>query len=142
MDYYHVIKTIHIVSVMSWMAGLLYLPRIFVYHSSLLFKSESSELFKIMEFRLLSFIMTPAMIFAWGSGLILAYEAAFLKSGWFHWKLFFVFLLSGLHGALARFYREFSLDAPRRDSGFFRILNEVPTVLMILIVALVVAKGF
>ena len=142
MNFYNITKIVHIVSVISWMAGLLYLPRLFVYHSSLILNSDNSDLFKIMEFKLFRFVMTPAMIFAWISGLILAHEAAFFRSGWFHWKLFFVVFLSFIHGALAKFYREFASDAPRRNPRFFRILNEVPTVLMVLIVGLVVSKGF
>ena len=138
--FYDVIKIIHILSVISWMAGILYLPRIFVYHCGVGKNSESSKLFKIMERRLLRYIMTPAMIVAWISGFIMAYSAGYFLSLWLHWKIIFVVLLSGVHGVLARFVREFGLDERRRSHLFFRVLNEVPTLLLVFIVALVVLK--
>ena len=138
--FYDVIKIIHILSVISWMAGILYLPRIFVYHCGVGKNSESSELFKIMERRLLRYIMTPAMIVAWISGLIMAYSAGYFLSLWLHWKIIFVLGLSGVHAVLARFVREFASDVNHRSQLFFRVLNEAPTLLMVFIVALVVLK--
>ena len=140
MMFYDVIKIIHILGVISWMAGILYLPRIFVYHCGVEKSSESSELFKIMERRLLRYIMTPAMIVVWVSGLVLGYSAGYVLSLWLLVKIVFVLGLSGVHGVLARFVREFASDRRRRSHVFFRVLNEVPTLLLVFIVALVVLK--
>ena len=138
--FYDIVKIVHILSFISWMAGMLYLPRIFVYHCNVENGSESSELFKIMERRLLKYIMTPAMLFVWASGLTLAYNAGYFVSYWLHWKIAFVLALSIVHGVLTWFVWEFASDAGRRSQLFFRVLNEVPTLLMVVIVALVVLK--
>jgi putative membrane protein len=139
---YEWIKALHILAVISWMAGLLYLPRLFVYHANVAAGSESSKTFKIMERRLLKAIMTPAMIVAWVTGLYIAYLAGFFRSGWFHGKLLLVLLMSAAHGLLAMHVKRFARDENRKTSRYFRVLNEVPTLLMIGIVILVIVKPF
>ena len=139
---YDWIKAIHIMAVISWMAGMLYLPRLFVYHCDAAPGSELSETFKVMEHRLLRVIMNPAMIFAWILGLWMAWKAGWFSAGWFHAKLFLVFVLSGVHGHLSASVRKFANDENTLTSRHWRILNEVPAVLMIAIVILVVVKPF
>ena len=139
---YLLVKTVHILAVISWMAGMLYLPRLFVYHADTPVGSPQAETFKIMERRLLRAIMTPAMIVAWAAGLWLVWEGGFLRSGWLHGKLALVILLSGVHGWLAGAVRRFARDTNTRPARFYRFMNEVPTLLMIGIVVLVVVKPF
>ncbi|WP_298357969.1 protoporphyrinogen oxidase HemJ [Rhodoblastus sp.] len=136
------IKALHVISIISWMAGMLYLPRLFVYHTDAAPKSDKSETFKIMERRLLFGIMTPAMVVAWLTGLSLATEAGFFRSPWFHAKLLFVSLMTLSHFMLAKYRRDFSLDLNARSSGFYRVINEIPTLLMIFVVVLVIVKPF
>lgn len=136
------LKAFHIIAVIAWMAALLYLPRLFVYHADAVVGSPTSETFKVMERRLLRYIMTPAMIVTWVIGLWLAYEAQFFKAGWLHGKLALVILMSGFHGALSKWTREFSQDRNTRSARFYRVMNEVPTLMMIIIVILVVVKPF
>lgn len=136
------IKSIHVIAIIAWMAALLYLPRLFVYHADAAVGSPSSETFKVMERRLLKYIMTPAMIATWLLGLWLAYEAQFFKAGWLHAKLVLVLVLSGFHGALSKWTREFAQDRNKRPAKFYRYMNEVPTLLMIAIVILVIVKPF
>lgn len=135
-------KVVHILAVISWMAGLLYLPRLYVYHSTAKRGSEISETFKIMENRLLRFIMNPAMIVAWGAGLYLAISQSLFSEHWFHGKFLLVILMSVVHMMLAKYRREFAEDRSERSAKFFRIINEVPTVFMILIVILVIIRPF
>lgn len=139
---YEWIKALHVLAVISWMAGMLYLPRLFVYHAGTAPGSETSETFKVMERRLSRAIMTPAMIVAWLSGLWLAWQAGFFRSGWMHGKLTLVFLMSGVHGALMGRLRAFAEDRNVKSAAYFRVMNEVPTVLMIAIVILVIVKPF
>lgn len=136
------LKALHIISVIAWMAAMFYLPRLFVYHAETVPGTRQSETFKVMERRLLKAIMTPAMISSWIFGLWVAYEGGFFSSGWLHAKLMLVFVMSGLHGYLARCVRQFAADANTHSSRHYRIVNEVPTVLMVLIVILVVIKPF
>jgi putative membrane protein len=136
------VKIIHVLSIISWMAGLLYLPRLFVYHSDSPIGSPSSETFKIMERRLFVAIMSPAMIVAWVSGLMLAFEAGYFRDGWFHGKLTAVVALTATHLYLGQFVRRFQTDQRSKSPRFFRVLNELPTMLMIVIVVLVLAKPF
>jgi putative membrane protein len=138
------IKAFHIIAVIAWMAGLLYLPRLFVYHASSRIGSEQSETFKVMERRLLRFITTPAMLAAWAFGLILAFSGLidWSKDEWFHAKLALVVLLSAYNGLLAMWTKDFALDRNTRPARFYRIANEVPTLLMIGIVILVVVRPF
>ena len=139
---YEWLKAFHIIAVIAWMAGMLYLPRLFVYHSAADVGSIQSETFKVMERRLLRAIMTPAMIATWLLGLWLAYQGGWFKAPWLHTKFLLVFLLSGVHGMLSRYVKDFAADKRRKSAKFFRIINEVPTVLMILIVILAVVKPF
>lgn len=136
------LKAFHVIAVIAWMAGMLYLPRLFVYHCEAEPGSKQSETFKVMERRLLHAIINPAMIAAWVLGLWLAWEGGFLKSGWLHGKLLLVLILSGLHGFLTRCVREFAADRNVRSQKFYRVLNEVPAVLMVGIVILVIVKPF
>jgi protoporphyrinogen IX oxidase len=138
------IKAFHIIAIIAWMAGLLYLPRLFVYHAESKTGSEQSETFKVMERRLLRYITTPAMLASWVLGLALAFSGVidWSKDGWFHAKLFLVLVLSAYHGLLAKWTKDFALDRNTRSPRFYRIANEVPTLLMILIVILVVVRPF
>jgi protoporphyrinogen IX oxidase len=136
------VKALHIISVIAWMAGMLYLPRLFVYHAEVPAGSPQSETFKVMERRLLKAIMTPAMIATWLFGLWLALEGGWFRSGWLHGKLALVIALSGLHGYLAATVRRFAGDVNTRNSRFYRVLNEIPTMIMVGIVILVVVKPF
>lgn len=147
MDYgslgYNLILSAHILAVISWMAGILYLPRLFVYHAGVKPGSETSETFKIMERRLLKAIMTPAMIASWIFGLWLAVAAEFFSTsgnGWLHIKLALVLGMSAVHGFLAKLVKDFAADRNTRPAVFFRFLNEVPTLLMVAIVILVIVK--
>jgi protoporphyrinogen IX oxidase len=135
-------KALHVVAVIAWMAGMLYLPRLFVYHCEAEPGSRQSETFKVMERRLLTVIINPAMITTWAVGLWLAYDGGWLWSGWFHGKLVLVIALSGLHGFYTGWVHAFAADANRHDQKFYRIINEVPTVLMNGIVVLVIVKPF
>jgi protoporphyrinogen IX oxidase len=143
-DAYPWIKSAHIVSVVAWMAGLLYLPRLFVYHAMAPVGSDRSETFKIMERRLLSGIMTPAMLATLGFGLVLAAtpDVVDWHRGWIWAKLGLVVGLIVYHGWLARWLRAFAVDRNRRSPRFFRAANELPTLVLIAIVALVVVKPF
>lgn len=136
------IKALHVIAVIAWMAALLYLPRLMVYHAMAEAGSAQSETFKVMERRLLKAIATPAMIVAWLAGLYLMWEGGWLAAGWFHAKLALVIAMSAVHGFQARWVKDFARDANTRPARFYRIANEVPTVLMIGIVILVVVKPF
>jgi putative membrane protein len=136
------IKAVHIMAVMSWMAGLFYLPRLFVYHADAEAGSELSETFKVMERRLLRAIMTPAMVVTWVLGLIMAYDGGFHLQHWFHAKFLMVLAMTGIHFFLAHCRAEFAQDANRHRAKFYRMLNEAPTLLMIGIVILVILKPF
>lgn len=138
------IKAFHVIAIIAWMAGLLYLPRLFVYHAQSKTGFEQSETFKVMERRLLRYITTPAMLASWVLGLALAFSGVidWSKDGWFHAKLFLVLLLSAYHGLLAKWTKDFALDRNTHSARFYRIANEVPTLLMILIVILVVVRPF
>lgn len=140
---YEWLRALHIIAIIAWMAGLLYLPRLYVYHAGAQTGSELSETFKVMERRLLRFIMNPAMIASWALGLLLLYaNPALLSEGWMHTKLLAVVLLSAAHGIMSKHRRLFEQDKNTKTDRFFRILNEVPTVLMILIVVMAVVQPF
>ncbi len=136
------LKAFHVIAVIAWMAGMLYLPRLFVYHSETQRGSIQSETFKIMERRLLKAIINPAMIATWVLGLILIWQGGWWRAGWLYGKLVLVLILSGLHGVYVRRLKEFAADRNTRPARYYRILNEVPTVLMIGIVILVIVKPF
>ena len=135
-------KVTHIIAIIAWMAGLLYLPRLFVYHSNAKPGSELSETFKIMERRLLKAIMTPAMILAWIAGLVLAIKIDAFETGWFHGKLLLVVALTISHFIMAGHVKRFARDENRHSGRFFRIFNEIPTLIMVGVVILVIVKPF
>jgi putative membrane protein len=139
---YEWLKAFHIIAIIAWMAGMLYLPRLFVYHCEADAGSRQSETFKVMERRLLRAIMNPAMIVTWLLGLWLAWRGNWFAAPWLHAKLALVIGMSGVHGMLSRYVKDFAADRNRKTQRFYRIINEVPTVLMILIVLLAVLKPF
>lgn len=141
-DLYPWLKALHVIAVISWMAGMLYLPRLFVYHCDAPVGSQQSETFKVMERRLLKAIINPAMTVAWIIGLWLAWYGFGFRGGWLHAKLALVVAMSALHGQLVRYVKDFAADKNTRSAKFYRIINEVPTVLMIGIVILVIVKPF
>jgi len=136
------VKSLHIIAVISWMAGLLYLPRLMVYHSETDAASELSQTFKIMERRLVKVIMNPAMVIVWVAGFTTGYLQDQLLETWFLLKMVLVIGLTIVHMMLVKYVREFAEDCSNRDARYFRIINEVPTVLMIIIVLLVILKPF
>jgi protoporphyrinogen IX oxidase len=136
------LKALHVIAIIAWMAGMLYLPRLFIYHCDAELGSKQSETFKLMEHRLLTVIMNPAMILSWVLGLWLAWDAGWYAYGWLQVKVGLVVMLSALHGFFVRWARDFGADANRNSQKFYRVINEVPTVLMIGIVLLAVVKPF
>jgi protoporphyrinogen IX oxidase len=141
-NFYPWLKALHVIAVMSWMAGMLYLPRLFVYHTDAEIGSVQSETFKVMERRLLRAIINPAMIFTWATGLWLAWRGFQFTGGWLHVKIALVIILSAAHGYFSASVRRFAEDANTKTARHWRIMNEVPTVLMIGIVILVIVKPF
>jgi len=139
---YDWLKAFHLIAVIAWMAGMLYLPRLFVYHCEAEPGSRQSETFKTMERRLLKAIINPAMVATWGLGLWLAWTGGWLTAGWLHAKLALVLILSGVHGLFARWVKDFAADRNRHSAAFYRIVNEVPTLLMVGIVILAIVKPF
>ena len=137
-------KAFHVISMVAWMAGTLYLPRLFVYHCEVAPGSAESERFKVMERRLFKQIINPAMIATWTFGIILVLTPGTMswRDGWWHVKLVCVLLLSGFHGAQSRWRKDFLEDRNRRPQRFYRIANEVPTVLMVVIIIMVVVRPF
>lgn len=138
------VKALHVISVIAWMAGLLYLPRLFVYHADAEIGSKQSETFKVMERRLLRAITTPAMIATWVFGLwmVIGFQAVSFTEGWVWVKAVLVIALSGYHGLLVRHWRAFAADRNDKPSRYFRMINEVPTLLMIGIVIAVIVRPF
>jgi putative membrane protein len=136
------IKAVHVIAIVAWMAGMLYLPRLFVYHADAPKGSEVSATFKVMERRLLKAIINPAMILVFLTGFALVYLTGDWREGWWQAKFALVLGLAGIHGYFARCVHTFAEDANERPPRFYRILNEVPTVLMVLIVVLAVVKPF
>lgn len=137
------IQAVHVIAVIAWMAGLLYLPRLYVYHCGVAAGSEASETFKVMERKLLRYIMNPSLIAVWLFGLaLIALNPGWLQDGWLHVKLLAVVLMSGAHGAMAKWRKDFEADRNARSAKFYRIVNEVPTVLLIVVVVMVVVKPF
>jgi protoporphyrinogen IX oxidase len=136
------LKTLHVIAVISWMAGLLYLPRLYVYHCQAEIGSKQWETFQVMEHRLLRYIMNPAMIVVWVTGPWLAWQTGMYRDGWLLAKFALVVALTVYHHALARWRQDFAAGRNPREACFYRLANEVPTVLMIGIVVLVVVKPF
>ncbi len=141
-NFYLWAKAVHVIAVISWMAGMLYLPRLFVYHSEVPVGSPQSETFKVMERRLLRAIINPAMIVTWAFGLWLAWKGFGFSGGWLHAKIALVLIMSGVHGYLSASVRRFAEDRNEKPARHWRIVNEVPTFLMIAIVILVIVKPF
>lgn len=144
MDYYSIAKALHIIAFTSWMAGMLYLPRLFVYHASVVKGSPESEIFKVMERRLLKAIMNPAMILTWALGIYMVVQSGYggpdNPAPWLHVKLLLVLIMSGLHGFFAGCMKKFAVDANTRPHRFYRIINEVVTLIFVVIVFLVILK--
>ena len=142
-EYYYWLLSFHIISVISWMAGMFYLPRLFVYHTRLEKGSYASEMFKEMERKLMRIIINPAMTAAWIFGLALSFgQDSWSAGGWFYIKFVAVLLMSGFHGYLSKWRRAFEKDENKHPEKYFRMMNEVPTILMIIIVFMVFLKPF
>jgi putative membrane protein len=143
---YEWIKALHVMAWASWMAGLFYLPRLFVYHAERATAgSETSETFKVMEHKLMTVIMRPAMLVTWATGLWLAFGEGVISwryDGWMHAKLLLVVLLTGVHHMMVKWMRTFAADANARSGRYYRMMNEVPTLLFIVIVILVIVRPF
>ena len=136
------VKAFHVIAMVAWMAGLFYLPRLFVYHCDMLPGSAESERFKVMEYRLMKQIMTPAMILTWIFGILLVLTPGIIdwSSGWWHVKLFCVILMTGFQGAASRWRKDFMRDANTRRGKFYRFANELPTVLLVVIVIMIIVR--
>lgn len=141
-DFYLWVKALHVIAVMAWMAGMLYLPRLYVYHAAAEPGSRESETFKLMERRLLRAIVNPAMIASWVLGLVLAVHLQAWGEGWLHAKLAMLIAMQLVHAGFARWRRHLAADANRHSARFYRIVNEVPTLLLIGIVIVAVVKPF
>ena len=141
MNFYLLFKSLHLIAVISWMAGLLYLPRIFVYHSEASHVSQK-QVFKTMERKLYNYIMMPAMLLSWLFGILLIYSLGFdiFKEFWMQIKIVSVLILTHYHFILGIYLQDFAIDSNRKSSRFYRIINEVPTVLLIIIIFVVVFK--
>jgi putative membrane protein len=141
---YQWIKAFHVISLIAWMAGMFYLPRLYVYHCDLCPGSAESERFKVMERRLLRQIINPAMIATWTFGILLVLTPGVIdwSWGWWHVKLASVIALSALHGSFAGWRKDFLQDRNRRPQRFYRIANEIPTILVMLIVIMVIVRPF
>ena len=142
MNYYLLFKSLHLIAVISWMAGLLYLPRIFVYHAENNDDKKISDVFKVMEKKLYFYIMTPAMILSWIFGLLLIHSVGFQQLGqtWMVLKIIFVIFLSLYHFYLGKTLNQFKFDQNTHSHKFYRLINEIPTILLILIVFVVIFK--
>jgi putative membrane protein len=136
------LKAVHVIAIIAWMAGMLYLPRLFVYHCEAERGSKQSETFKVMERRLLTIIMNPAMVVTWVLGLWLAWDGGLFGWSWLQAKIILVLIMSGVHGFFVRCVREFAADQNQRPQKFYRYINELPTIVMIGIVLLAVVKPF
>ena len=142
MNLYLWLKAFHIIAVIAWMAGMLYLPRLFVYHCDAEPGSKQSETFKVMELRLLRLIINPAMIVVWVLGLYMAWEAPWYDELWLQLKVALVVAMSALHGFFTRWVKDFAADRNQHSAKFYRIINELPAILIVAIVLLVVLKPF
>jgi len=141
MNFYLLFKSLHLIAVISWMAGLLYLPRILVYHSEASHESQK-QVFKTMERKLYNYIMMPAMLLSWLFGVLLVYSLGFdvFKELWMQIKIVFVLILTHYHFILGKYLQDFATDSNRKSSRFYRIINEVPTIILIVVVFVVVFK--
>lgn len=142
-DYYAWFKALHLIAVISWMAGILYLPRLFIYHTRAQVGSEMDKTFQVMEYRLLKFIMNPAMITTYVLGLTLAYIYGFKALGiWFHIKICAVLVITIVHGFMAKWRKDFAQGKNTHSEHFYRVANEIPTIAMIVAVIMVIVKPF
>ena len=142
-DYFLWYKALHVISVISWMAAMLYMPRLFVYHTKAKIGSEMDMTFQIMEVKLLRYIMTPAMILTYIFGFLVAYIYGMSAlGGWFHIKMLMVLGLTGFHGMMAKWRKDFAVGNNKHTEKFYRYMNEVPTILMIIAVIMVIVKPF
>ena len=141
MNYYFLFKSLHLISVISWMAGLLYLPRIFVYHSEASHESQK-DIFKIMEKRLYNYIMMPAMLLSWLFGILLLHSITLsvLFELWMQIKIIAVIILTYYHFTLGKYLNDFAIDKNKKTSKFFRIYNEIPTIVLIVVIFTVIFK--
>jgi protoporphyrinogen IX oxidase len=141
-DYYLWLKVAHVFSVVAWMAAILYLPRLFVYHAGVEAGSEASEIFKVMERRLMKGIMTPSMIATWVFGLWMAFDHDLFADGskWLHIKVTLVVVMSAYHGMAAKWLKDFAHDRNRRTPRFFRMVNEIPALLLLIVLILVILR--
>ena len=141
---YSLIKAFHVISIVAWISAILYLPRLFVYHTTVKRNSEASKMLKIMEYRLQKFIMNPAMLFTIIFGVFLLKTNGIINwtEKWIYFKLLGVFLLLVVHNLLGRYRKDFFLDKNKHSGKFYKILNEVPTILLIVIILLVYLKPF
>ncbi|QCB61770.1 protoporphyrinogen oxidase HemJ [Wolbachia endosymbiont of Brugia malayi] len=142
MDYYHWLEAFHIISVIMWMAGMLYLPRLYVYHATVKPGSESDSLLQTMERRFLRYIINPAMLFSLSFGIALMIIREAYREGWFHVKALALFFMFGIHGLLAMHRKKFAMGSNEKNHVYFRVLNEMVTVLIIIIVIMIVVKPF
>ncbi|AHC74021.1 putative integral membrane protein [Candidatus Endolissoclinum faulkneri L5] len=143
MEWYSIIKSLHVISVIAWMVGLLYLPRLFVYHADENIDSHTSEKFKIMELRLYRFIMNPAMMATWSFGIsLLCMNWSLFNDKWMHIKFFLIIMLTGIHHIMGYWRKLFWIGKNKHSSLFFRIINEIPTILMVFVIFLVIIKPF
>ncbi|WP_264683437.1 protoporphyrinogen oxidase HemJ [Wolbachia endosymbiont (group B) of Euphydryas aurinia] len=142
MDYYHLLEAFHVISVIMWVAGMLYLPRLYVYHASVKPGSENDSLLQIMEKRLLRYIINPAMLFSLSFGIMLMIIREAYREGWFHIKALALFLMFAIHGLLAKHRKNFAVGLNKKTHVYFRVLNEAVTVLIIIIVIMVIVKPF
>lgn len=142
LESYDIVKILHVISVISWMAGLLYLPRIFVYHARVTYQSDTDKIFQEMERKLLRYIMNPAMIASFVFGFYLAFQIGFEDSKWLHIKIALAFVLAIFHAFLSKCRKNFLNGKNKYSEKFFRIINEIPTIIMIAIVSLVILKPF
>ncbi|MBM3491035.1 MAG: protoporphyrinogen oxidase HemJ [Alphaproteobacteria bacterium] len=143
-EWYAWLRALHVIAMVAWMAGMLYLPRLFVYHAAAKPGSELSETLKVMERRLLRGIVNPAMIATWllGVALLIVPGAVDWSMGWIYVKLAAVLAMSALHGFLARWRKDFAADRNRRPAGFYRVINELPAALLVAIVVMVLVRPF
>ncbi|MGL9725961.1 MAG: protoporphyrinogen oxidase HemJ [Wolbachia sp.] len=142
MDYYHWLEAFHVISVIMWMVGMLYLPRLYVYHASIKPESENDSLLQIMENGLLKYIINPAMLFSLSFGIILMIIREAYREGWFHAKVLALFFMFVIHALLAKHRKNFAVRSNKKTHVHFRVLNEAVTVLIIIIVIMVIVKPF
>lgn len=142
-DYFMWYKAIHVISVISWMAAMFYMPRLFVYHTKADIGSEMDKTFQVMEYKLQKIIMTPAMIATYIFGIIIAYIYGFVALGvWFHIKMFAVLMLTAMHGMFSKWRKDFAIGQNKHSAKFYRIINEIPVVFMVIAVVMVIVKPF